>query len=70
MEMKDREIGMIKAQMQGMESKVKEVEHVKYLEATVQTQKWEEFEKLAESMRNLSHTMSTSGSSTTRVIQY
>jgi len=53
-----------------MEVKLKDTHHLKTLEATVQTQKWEEFEKLAESMRSLSHTMSTSGLSTTRINQY
>lgn len=51
-----------------MEGKVKDLDHLKTLESTVQSQKWEEFEKLAENMRTLSHSMAhTSGS---RVMQY
>lgn len=70
METKEREISTMKAQMHTMETKLHELQHLKHLESTVQSQKWEEFEKLAESMRNLSHTMSTTGTSSSHVLQY
>ncbi|XP_060081182.1 uncharacterized protein LOC132560530 isoform X2 [Ylistrum balloti] len=70
LEMKDREINILKSQMHTLDTKVNELNHLKKLESTVQSQKWEEFEKLAESMRNLSHTMSTTGTSSSQVLQY
>lgn len=39
------------------------------MESSLQNQKWEEFEKLAEGMRSLSHTMSHTGP-TSRIQQY
>lgn len=53
-----------------MDSKLKDLEHLNSLESTVQSQKWEEFEKLAENMRTLSHTMAHSPVSKSRVMQY
>ncbi|XP_033727211.1 LOW QUALITY PROTEIN: filamin A-interacting protein 1-like [Pecten maximus] len=70
LETKERDINSLKSQMHMMETKVQELHHLKHLETSVQTQKWEEFEKLAESMRNLSHTMSTTGTSSSHVLQY
>ncbi|XP_055996073.1 ELKS/Rab6-interacting/CAST family member 1-like isoform X2 [Ostrea edulis] len=68
LERKDQEIVLLRSQIQTMEGKVKDLDHLKTLESTVQSQKWEEFEKLAENMRTLSHSMAhTSGS---RVMQY
>ena len=61
----------MRAQIQTMEVRLKELDHVKSLESSIQSQKWEEFEKLAESMRTLSHSMKTqSGSSSARLLQY
>ncbi|XP_021377507.1 ELKS/Rab6-interacting/CAST family member 1-like isoform X2 [Mizuhopecten yessoensis] len=70
LETKDRDINTLRSQMHLMESKVQELQHLKQMESSVHTQKWEEFEKLAESMRNLSHTMSTTGTSSSNVLQY
>ncbi|XP_061178145.1 ELKS/Rab6-interacting/CAST family member 1-like isoform X2 [Saccostrea echinata] len=71
LEQKDKEIVLLRTQVQTMEVKLKDLEHLKTLESTVQSQKWEEFEKLAENMRTLSHSMAHSPSvSTSRVMQY
>jgi hypothetical protein len=68
LERKDQEIVLLRSQVQTMEGKLKDLDHLKTLESTVQSQKWEEFEKLAENMRTLSHSMAhTSGP---RVMQY
>ncbi|XP_062573134.1 ELKS/Rab6-interacting/CAST family member 1-like [Saccostrea cucullata] len=69
LEQKDKEIVLLRTQVQTMEVKLKDLEHLKTLESTVQSQKWEEFEKLAENMRTLSHSMAHSPS-TSRVMQY
>lgn len=69
-EQKDQEIVLLRSQVQTMESKLKDLEHLNSLESTVQSQKWEEFEKLAENMRTLSHTMAHSPVSKSRVMQY
>lgn len=70
MEQKDQEIVLLRSQVQTMESKLKDLEHLNSLESTVQSQKWEEFEKLAENMRTLSHSMAHSSVSKSRVMQY
>lgn len=70
MEQKDQEIVLLRSQVLTMESKLKDLEHLNSLESTVQSQKWEEFEKLAENMRTLSHSMAHSSVSKSRVMQY
>lgn len=76
LESKEQEISLLRSQAQAMEVRTKDLQYLKTLESTVQSQKWEEFEKLAESMRNLSHTMSKTTDSarntmtTSQVLQY
>ena len=45
-----------------MESRLHDLEHLKDLEASVHTQKWEEFSRLADSMKTLSRSMARSAS--------
>nr|XP_022293000.1 golgin subfamily A member 5-like isoform X1 [Crassostrea virginica]XP_022293010.1 golgin subfamily A member 5-like isoform X1 [Crassostrea virginica]XP_022293019.1 golgin subfamily A member 5-like isoform X1 [Crassostrea virginica] len=70
LEQKDQEIVLLRSQVQTMEVRLKDLEHLNSLESTVQSQKWEEFEKLAENMRTLSHSMAHSSVSKSRVMQY
>lgn len=61
---------LLRSQNQTMEGKLRDTDRMSMMESSMQSQKWEEFEKLAESMRSLSHSMSHTGSSTTRIQQY
>ncbi|CAC5384912.1 unnamed protein product [Mytilus coruscus] len=70
LEAKDQEIILLRSQNQTMEGKLRDIDRMNMMESSIQSQKWEEFEKLAESMRSLSHTMSHTGTSTTRIQQY
>ncbi|ELU18498.1 hypothetical protein CAPTEDRAFT_188336 [Capitella teleta] len=60
---KDKEIMTLRAHIHSLESRLHDLEHLKDLETTVNSQKWEEFSRLAESMKTLSRSMahSTSG---------
>jgi hypothetical protein len=56
-EEKDRILIELKAEIAALENRVKHAEYQKSLELSAQSQKWEEFGRLAESMRTLSSTM-------------
>ncbi|XP_045216579.2 ELKS/Rab6-interacting/CAST family member 1-like isoform X2 [Mercenaria mercenaria] len=64
MEMKNEEVVNLRSQVFSLEQRVDELDQFNSLEHTSQSQKWEEFEKLAESMRTLSHTMAHSSTRT------
>ncbi len=57
MDDKEKENFALRSRMRSLEGKVTDIGHLKELEATVQSQKWEEFARLAESMKSLSHNM-------------
>ncbi|GFS27521.1 paramyosin-like isoform X2 [Elysia marginata] len=59
MEDKDREILDLKSSVGELEARLRNVDLQKSLEMTQQSQRWEEFSRLADSMKNLSHTMMT-----------
>jgi hypothetical protein len=69
LEGKDQEILFLRSQVQTFEGKLRDTERMTMMESSLQNQKWEEFEKLAEGMRSLSHTMSHAGP-TSRIQQY
>ena len=69
LEGKDQEILFLRSQVQTFEGKLRDTERMTMMESSLQNQKWEEFEKLAEGMRSLSHTMSHTGP-TSRIQQY
>ena len=56
-ETKDTEIQTLKGDVDSMNSRFKTIDLQKSVDITQQMQKWEEFSKLAESMKNLSQTM-------------
>ena len=60
LEKQDQDLISIKAQNLDLSTRVKDLGHLKDLEASLQSQKWDEFSRLAESMKNLSKTMSKS----------
>ncbi|XP_060553175.1 uncharacterized protein LOC132714330 isoform X2 [Ruditapes philippinarum] len=62
LELKNEEVVNLRSQVLSLEQRFGELEQFNSLEHTSQSQKWEEFEKLAESMRTLSHTMAHSQS--------
>ncbi|KAL5014844.1 hypothetical protein ScPMuIL_009114 [Solemya velum] len=68
---REHEMNSLRTQVEVFESRAKDYESMQNLEQSVQTQKWEEFEKLAENMRSLSHSMahSTLGRSA-KITQY
>lgn len=74
LELKNEEVVNLRSQVLSLEQRVEELEQLNTLESTSQSQKWSEFEKLAESMRTLSHTMAVSRTrsprSTSRTVQY
>ncbi|XP_046563262.1 ELKS/Rab6-interacting/CAST family member 1-like isoform X1 [Haliotis rubra] len=73
LEMKDREVLQLQHEIVSMEARLNEFESDNNLEHTVQSQKWEEFGRLAESMRTLSHTMaaqSVTPRSSTKILRY
>ncbi|RUS70187.1 hypothetical protein EGW08_022049 [Elysia chlorotica] len=59
MEDKDREVLDLKSKISDLEARLRNVDLQKSLELTQQSQRWEEFSRLADSMKNLSHTMMT-----------
>ena len=62
MEEKDKEVEGIRGHVNSLETRLKDLEHLKDLESSVHSQKWEEFSRLADSMKNLSRTMARTGS--------
>lgn len=60
----------LRAEIAQMESRLKQVEFQKSLELSAQSQKWEEFGRLAESMRTLSSTMAQTASPRSKLHQY
>ncbi|XP_064652760.1 ELKS/Rab6-interacting/CAST family member 1-like isoform X2 [Lineus longissimus] len=68
---KEQEIVHLHAQIHSLDTKVSQFERLKILEGTVNSQKWEEFERLADSMKSLSATMAQSSSPRmTRTVEY
>ncbi|XP_052281601.1 ELKS/Rab6-interacting/CAST family member 1-like isoform X2 [Dreissena polymorpha] len=63
LESKNEEVVRLRGDVLSLEDRVQELEQMNTQELSSQHQKWGEFEKLAESMRTLSHTMATSRSS-------
>ena len=62
MEEKEKEILGLRTHIHSLETRLKDLEHLKDLESSVHSQKWEEFSRLADSMKNLSRTMANTGS--------
>ncbi|XP_076437588.1 uncharacterized protein LOC143276817 isoform X2 [Babylonia areolata] len=56
-EEKDRSLVELRAELVALDSRLKQSEYQKSLELSAQSQKWEEFGRLAESMKTLSTTM-------------
>jgi hypothetical protein len=56
--------------MSSLDTRIAQFERLKVLEGTVNSQKWEEFERLADSMKSLSATMARTASPRTRVVDY
>lgn len=52
----------LRGQIQSLEGQVTELEHLKDIESQYHSKKWEDFEKLADSMKNLSRNMAASTS--------
>ena len=59
LETRASETVQLQLQVSRLSGRLKELEHLKDLESTVHSQKWEEFSRLAESMKNLSHSMAS-----------
>ena len=59
MEDKDREVLDLRSNISDLEARLRNVDLQKSLELTQQSQRWEEFSRLADSMKNLSQTMMT-----------
>lgn len=59
MEDKDRQILDLKSSISELETRLRNNDLQKSLEMTQQSQRWEEFNRLADSMKSLSHTMMT-----------
>ncbi|KAL4227958.1 hypothetical protein ACF0H5_013396 [Mactra antiquata] len=66
LEHKNEEVVNLRSQVISLEQRVDELEQLNSLQSTSQSQKWGEFEKLAESMRTLSHTMAHSSTRSPR----
>ena len=66
LEIKNEECMNLKGQILSLEQRVDELEQHHSLQSTNQSQKWGEFEKLAESLRTLSHTMATTSTRSPR----
>ena len=60
---KEKEILTLRAHVHSLESRLQDLEHLKLLQSTVNSQKWEEFSRLAESMKTLSRSMARSSTS-------
>ncbi|CAH1772500.1 unnamed protein product [Owenia fusiformis] len=60
---KEQEILRLRNHIFTLENKVGSIEKMKETETEMHSRKWEEFEKLADSMRSLSHTMSRTAAS-------
>ncbi|XP_041362055.1 myosin heavy chain, clone 203-like [Gigantopelta aegis] len=56
-EERDREILKVQHSLHSLETRLKNCDYQADMELSLQSQKWEEFGRLAESMRTLSHTM-------------
>ncbi|ESO86092.1 hypothetical protein LOTGIDRAFT_129830 [Lottia gigantea] len=72
-ETKDHELISLQSEISSLESRLHDLDYQKNLESTVHSQKWQEFGRLAESMRTLSSTMARSTSpthSTSKLLQY
>ena len=63
LEGKNEEVVNLRSQIISLEDRVRELEQYQTMEITSQSAKWSEFERLAESMRTLSHTMAQSSTS-------
>lgn len=63
LEGKNEEVINLRSQIISLEECIRELEQLQSLEVTSQSAKWGEFERLAESMRTLSHTMARSSGS-------
>ncbi|KAK2167062.1 hypothetical protein LSH36_32g09010 [Paralvinella palmiformis] len=58
----EKKIYMLEMHKNNMQTELKELENLKELESTLNTEKWAEFSRLAESMKNLSSTIARSKS--------
>lgn len=58
MKRKDDQILRLKAELHALQSRIGSLSDENQMQRVLQSQKWEEFEKLAEGMKNLSRTMS------------
>ena len=72
---KEKEILKLKTHVLSLERRLKELDYLKTLEGNINSQKWEEFSRLAESMKTLSQTMmsrthSPTPTPTTTVLEY
>ncbi|KAK3611538.1 hypothetical protein CHS0354_016471 [Potamilus streckersoni] len=57
LDMKNEEVVQLRGKISSLEGRLQDVEELKSLETTIQSQKWGEFERLAENMRTLSSSM-------------
>ena len=62
-EERDREIMKIQHSLHSLEVRVQNADYQTDVQLSLQSQKWEEFGRLAESMRTLSHTMASQAQS-------
>ena len=58
----EKEIYILQSQVHSMQSELKDMGRLKSLETTLSSQKWDEFGRLADSMKSLSRSMVHSGS--------
>ena len=58
----EKKVYMLEIEKNNMQTQLKELERLKELESTLNTEKWAEFSRLAESMKNLSSTIASSKS--------
>ncbi|XP_013381884.1 paramyosin isoform X2 [Lingula anatina] len=56
---KEAEILRLHASVTSLGQQLNELEHIKNIDSAYQSRKWQEFEQLADSMRNMSHTLAT-----------
>ncbi|XP_013381886.1 putative leucine-rich repeat-containing protein DDB_G0290503 [Lingula anatina] len=56
---KESEILRLHASVTSLGQQLNELEHIKNIDSAYQSRKWQEFEQLADSMRNMSHTLAT-----------
>lgn len=55
----------LRAEVQDLEERVKEIDRLKSLEDLIQTQRWEDMTQMAQTMQSLSKTMARATSPTT-----